>query len=72
MAGEFVLVFLWRSFGLNYIRNKNNLPSVKLTAPRRIATLSWSAGYSASETSRAMPAGASSPSRATQAGQVEG
>ena len=37
MAGEFVLVFLWQSFGLNYIRiyirNKNNLPSVKLTAP---------------------------------------
>ena len=23
----------WQSFGLNYIRNKNNLPSVKLTAP---------------------------------------
>ena len=33
MAGEFVLVFLWQKFGLNYIRNKNNLPSVKLTAP---------------------------------------
>ena len=32
----------------------------------------WSAGLSALETPKAMPAGASSPSRATQAGQVEG
>ena len=70
MAGEFVLVFLWQSFRLNYIRNKNNLPSVKLAAPEGSPPCR---GRRARVPRKPIePAGASSPGRATQTGQVEG